>query len=65
MEVLLPGESGPVLKCALPDLPHEVRMKLITEITAQVPTWQTQRLERADSGTRLGMEVTRRQYIKC
>ena len=52
MEVLLPGESGPMLKCtALPELPYELRMKVISKIMAEVPGWKTTRLERADSGT--------------
>lgn len=55
MEVLLPGESGPVLKCSsLPELAREVRLKLISKIVAEVPQWQTSRLAHANTGTRLG-----------
>jgi len=47
---LLPGESGPILKEAcLPDLPYELRMKIMSTITAEVPGWKTSKLERSNS----------------
>ena len=56
MEVLLPGESGPVLReTDLPELPYELRMKIMSKITAEVPGWKTCKLER--SGSRSGSEM--------
>jgi hypothetical protein len=58
MEVLLPGESGPVLKeTDLPELPYELRMKIISKITSEVPGWKTSKLER--SGTRSSIQMER------
>ena len=60
MEVLLPGESGPMLReTDLPELPYELRMKIMSKITAEVPGWKTSKLERSNSRSGIDHDAER------